>query len=156
MSSNWQVGLAFALFCAACEAPRQERPTEPVEVVDESENPEFTQTRLRVYTTYVPQHQQRDFNGVFDLAPGQARVVPSFWKRRFNELTRPDHYGEFFLEFYDYMAFLAQAYKVPTEQKEKTLRSLEESFVKFCAVLDLEQEFQEFQIKQERALGLLR
>lgn len=113
--------------------------------------PQFVSDRLRVYTTYEAQRQHRDFNGIFDIGPRQARVVREYWKRRYNDLTRPGQYGEFFMEFFDYMAYLAQAYPMETGQKMDTLGSLESSFLMFCAALDIEDDFEEFKRKVEKA-----
>lgn len=130
------------------------RPDDPKpKPAGEAGPPEFTQNRFKVYTHYRPQVQYRDFNGVFDIQPGSARVVRKFWKERFNELTRPGHYGEFFIEFYDYMSSFAQAYPAETRQKEAMLDSLEKSFHTFCLAVKIEKDFETFQEEQMKIYG---
>ena len=140
------------LVCASCvstnDPPASENPPS-----GPSGPPVFTQERLRVYTSYRPQVQHRDFNGVFDLAPGSARVVRSFWKERFNELTRPGHHGEFFIEFYDYMSAFAQAFPMESRDKERALDSLERSFKTFCLAVGVLEAFEAFQKDQMRIHG---
>ena len=118
-----------------------------------AQGPVFKQSRFQVYTLYRPQVQRRDFNGVFDIGPETARIVRGYWKERFSELTRPGHYGEFFLEFYDYMGSFAQTYPVDTRAKERMLDSLEKSFHAFCSVLGVEDAFVKFQKEQQRIHG---
>jgi hypothetical protein len=115
--------------------------------------PEFLQGRFKIYTLYRPQVQHRDFNGVFDINPGSARIVRRFWKEKYTELTRPGHYGEFFIEFYDYMSSFAQAYPVDTREKERMLDTLEKSFHAFCHALDVAKDFEQFQQDQQRIYG---
>ncbi|MEW6745720.1 MAG: hypothetical protein AB1486_23470 [Planctomycetota bacterium] len=114
--------------------------------------PEFLEGRLRIYTVYTPQVQRRDFNGVFDISPSGARIVRQFWKERFNELTRPGHYGEYFIEFYDYMASLAQSYERGSRAQEVLLDSLEKSFHTLCLALSIAEDFEQFRLEQERIL----
>lgn len=116
-------------------------------------NPEFLQGRFKVYTVYRPQVQYRDFNGIFDISPGSARIVRSYWKERFNELTRPGHYGEFFIEFFDYASSLAQTHPVENREKERMLDNLEKSFLTFCAAIKIVEEFKAFQEEQQRIHG---
>ncbi|MBU0754191.1 MAG: hypothetical protein KJ645_03570 [Planctomycetes bacterium] len=120
---------------------------------DSPSGPEFLQGRFKVYTMYRPQVQYRDFNGIFDISPGSARIVRSFWKERFNELTRPGHYGEFFIEFFDYASSLAQTYPVENREKEGLLDSLEMSFHTFCAAIQIADAFETFQKEQQRIYG---
>jgi hypothetical protein len=133
--------------------------SKPVEKIDGEEvfdpgdprlEPEIKQGKFRVYVLYRPQVQYRDFNGVFDIGAGGARIVRDFWKRKFNELTRPGHYGEFFIEFYEYMSSFAQSYPTETREKELLLAGIEKSFQAFCAVLGIEDMFDAFQKDQER------
>jgi len=116
-------------------------------------DPVFKQGRFKVYTLYRPQVQYHDFNGIFDIAPGWARVVRKFWKERFNELTRPGHYGEFFLEFFDYASSFAQSYPVANRKKEIMIDTLERSFHDFCMVLNVAEAFEAFQKKQQKIYG---
>lgn len=125
------------------------RPDDP----ELAEGPVFKQSRFKIYVVYRPQVQYRDFNGVFDIGPESARIVREFWKEKFNELTRPGHYGEFFIEFYDYVSSFAQSYPVDTREKEIMLDSLERSFKAFCSVLGILDAFEEFQKEQERVYG---
>jgi hypothetical protein len=129
--------------CKSTKDPKDE-PVTPVQ--------ELQFGHLCVYTAYTPQVQRRDFNGVFDIGPAGTRIVRQFWKERFNELTREKHYGEFFLEFYDYMASLAQSSMEDTRHKEILLDSLEKSFQSFCLALGIEKEFEQFRNEQERIL----
>lgn len=117
------------------------------------EGPVFKQSKFRVYVVYRPQVQYRDFNGILDIHPDGARIVRKFWKERFNALTRPGHYGEFFLEFFDCMSSFAQAYPVETREKERMLDSLEKSFHAFCMALKIDDQFVAFQKKQQELYG---
>jgi len=119
----------------------------------QDQGPVFHEGRFEVYIQYRPQVQYRDFNGVFDISPGSARIVRDFWKQRFSALTRPDHYGEFFIEFYDYMSSFAQAYPMESREKERMLDSLEKSFQAFCSALKVEERFLAFQKDQQRIYG---
>lgn len=144
--------VSFLLTC--CAGPERADEPLPRDIESSSEaGPEFLQGRFKVYTLYRPQVQYRDFNGVFDISPGSARIVRSFWKEKFNELTRPGHYGEFFIEFFDYASSLAQSYPVENREKEQMLDSLERSFHTFCAALRVEDAFEEFQREQQRIYG---
>ncbi|MFH1999871.1 MAG: hypothetical protein ABIK28_09330 [Planctomycetota bacterium] len=117
------------------------------------QGPVFKQSRFNVYVVYRPQVQYRDFNGVFDITPGSARIVRKFWKEKFNELTRPGHYGEFFIEFFDYASSLAQTYPVDSREKELMLDSLEKSFHSFCMALNAAEAYTAFQNEQQRIYG---
>lgn len=118
-----------------------------------NEGPVFKQSRFNVYIVYRPQVQYKDFNGVFDIAPGSARIVRSFWKEKFNELTRPNHYGEFFIEFFDYASSLAQTHPSDSREKELMLDSLEKSFHSFCMALDADEAYVAFQKEQQKIYG---
>jgi len=118
-----------------------------------SQGPVFKQSRFNVYIVYRPQVQYKDFNGVFDIAPGSARIVRKFWKEKFNELTRPGHYGEFFIEFFDYASSLAQTYPTDSRNKELMLDSLEKSFHSFCMALNAAEPYVAFQKEQQRIYG---
>ncbi|MHC4469771.1 MAG: hypothetical protein ACYS99_02310 [Planctomycetota bacterium] len=115
--------------------------------------PETLHSRFKVYILIKTQYQRYDFNGIFQFFPDRAIIVPAYWSRKFVEFTRPGHYDEFFLEFYDKMAGFAQTYPVITRKKEKMLDSLERSFHVFCAVKKVEKEFVEFKKRQEFILG---
>jgi|GEM_PF-4263565 len=141
----------FALLLASCSTGSS-NPVPHEEIFDPADparEPVIKEGRLEVYILYKPQIQYRDFNGVFDLSPQSARIVRKFWKEKFNELTRRDHYGEFFVEFYEYMSSFAQSYPVDNRQKELMLDHLEKSFHAFCAVLKIADEFKAFQKEQE-------
>jgi len=140
----------FTLFSAGCSSDSHTvHDREIFDPADPAREPVFKQGRLEVYTLFKPQIQYHDFNGVFDLSPQNARIVRKFWKEKFNELTRRDHYGEFFLEFYEYMSSFAQSYPVDNREKELMLVNLEKSFHAFCAVLKIADEFKAFQKEQE-------
>lgn len=146
MKSDWRRGMLFGVLLVMGCTTVKDQP-EPKGSLQESQF-----GLLRIYTTYTPQVQRRDFNGVFDIGPDGARIVRTFWKERFNELTRESHYGEFFLEFYDYMASFAQSSPEPSRQKEVLLDGLEKSFWSFCAALNIGPEFERFRAEQERIL----
>lgn len=118
-----------------------------------AQGPEFKQSQFQVYTLYRPQVQRRDFNGIFDITPDSARIVREYWNMKFIELTRLDYYGDFFVEFYDYMAYLANAYPVATRQKELVLDSLEKSFKSFCEAKGIGEAFGRFQQEQQKIYG---
>lgn len=118
-----------------------------------ADGPVFKQSKFQIYVLYRPQVQYRDFNGIFDIGADSARIVRPYWKVKFNELTRPGHYGEYFIEFYDYMSSFAQAYPVDTRKKERMLDSLEKSFQTLCMAVGVEEEFGKFQKDQQRIYG---
>lgn len=128
-----------------------------VEVYDPSDaavaEPEFRQSKFKVYWIYRPQVQRRDFNGVFDIYPDEARLVNRYWNQKFIELTRDDYYDDFFLEFYENMASFAQTYAASTRQKERILDKLERHFQLFCSSKGVEDEYLEFQTRQAAVLG---
>ena len=140
--------MAILALSPSCRAPSETSPAN-TGVSSRADGPLLESERFRVYTRYTPQVQRRDFNGVFDISPEGARIVRRFWKERFNELTRADHYGEYFIEFYDYMASLAQSYG-DMRQREIVLESLENSFQTLCLALGISEEFEDFRDEQER------
>jgi hypothetical protein len=143
--------LLLTVVLAGCAAsPENGNDLLPPDDSELASGPEFLQSRFKIYTLYRPQVQHRDFNGVFDINPGSARIVRKYWKEKFTELTRPGHYGEFFIEFYDYMSSFAQAYPVDTREKERMLDTLEKSFHAFCHALDVAEAFKQFQKDQQR------
>ena len=82
-------GCATLVGCSTADEPAPDDPPEE----GPAGTPEVIEEHLKIYITYAPQVQRRNFNGVFDLDASRARIVRTFWKERFNELTRPDHYG---------------------------------------------------------------
>ncbi|MGE3164038.1 MAG: hypothetical protein AB7O52_03975 [Planctomycetota bacterium] len=140
-------------------AGKQPRPDtiDGVEVFDPSAaevaKPEFRQSKFKVYWVYQPQVQRRDFNGVFDIFPDEARLVSRYWSQKFVALTRENYYEDFFQEFYENMASFAQTYAADTREKEKILDRLERHFQLFCANKGVEDEFLAFQARQAAILG---
>ncbi len=149
-SIPWMCVFLTVLFASCSNGSNSTvRDQEVFDPTDPAREPVIKEGRLEVYILYKPQIQYRDFNGVFDLSPQSARIVRQFWKEKFNELTRRNHYGEFFVEFYEYMSSFAQSYPVDNREKELMLDHLEKSFHAFCAVLKIADEFKAFQKEQE-------
>ena len=146
------LGVILVSCSSGSETVNNQQPSHPVAPKTDGQS-EFQQGKFKIYTLYQPQVQRKNFNGVFFITDRSARIERAFWKERFNELTRPDYYGDFFLEFYDYMAYLASAYPAPTRQKELILSRLEKSFHAFCAILNIEERFKKFQQQQMRIYG---
>ena len=96
--------LTAVAFPGCVEPPEKIHDQEVFEPSDPelADGPVFKQSRFKVYVLYRPQVQYRDFNGIFDINEDSARIVRPYWKVKFNELTRPGHYGEYFIEFYDW------------------------------------------------------
>lgn len=90
--------------------------------------PRFDEGTLEVKTRYRTQIQNRDFNGVFILSQRGGQIVPAFWKRKFNELTRPGYYSEFFLTFSHYQKQLGEAYKTNIRKKKLCFEALRKVF----------------------------
>lgn len=150
--------LAIAGLIAPGCAGKERRPDtlDGVEVFDPSApevaKPEFRQSKFKVYWIYQPQVQRRDFNGVFDIFPDEARLVNRYWSQKFVALTREGYYDDFFMEFYENMASFAQSYAADTREKERILDRLERHFQLFCAGKGVEDEYLEFQARQAAIL----